>query len=195
MPPPSPSVSPKPFSVSSKFQSRPNYPDQEDVFYTPENKQDKDKGKERAALGLIDTNQNQATASGSGSTSKVPTVYHTSIPKPPLLPDVFTPHGQKRVNDENDGEERPRKRTTTTTTTTNDTTTGNNVARARDMKAARKDVEVEQEKWRMKWIKSFPTLTFHFEVEADQGLGKALKARAIKMGAVSHIAFCEVVLI
>jgi hypothetical protein len=180
MPPPSPS-SPKPFAVNSKFQSRPNYPDQEDVFYTPENKQDK--GKERAALGLIDTNKNQtqAVASGSGSTSKVPTVYHTSIPKPPLLPDVFTPHGQKRVNDENEGEERPRKRTTNDTTTT-----GSNVSRARDLKAARKDVEVEQEKWRMKWIKSFPTLTFHFEVEADQGVGKGLKARATKMGAVSQ---------
>jgi len=151
------------------------------VFYTPENKQDK--GKERAALGLIDTNKYQPVASGSGSTSKVPTVYHTSIPKPPLLPDVFTPHGQKRVNDENEGEERPRKRTTTHDTTT----IGTNVSRARDLKAARKDVEVEQEKWRMKWIKSFPTLTFHFEVEADQGVGKGLKARATKMGAVSQV--------
>jgi len=152
------------------------------VFYTPENKQDK--GKERAALGSIDTNQNQPVASGSGSNSKVPTVYHTSIPKPPLLPDVFTPHGQKRVNDENDGEERPRKKTTTIAS---NTTTGNNVSRARDLKAARKDVEIEQEKWRVKWIKSFPTLTFHFEVEADQGVGKALKARATKMGAVSQV--------
>jgi len=151
------------------------------VFYTPENKQDK--GKERAALGLIDTNQNQPVASGSGSHSKVPTVYHTSIPKPPLLPDVFTPHGQKRVNDENDGEERPRKKTTTNGS---NTTTANNVSRARDLKALRKDVEIEQEKWRVKWIKSFPTLTFHFEVEADQGVGKALKARATKMGAVSQ---------
>jgi hypothetical protein len=59
------------------------------------------------------------------------------------------------------------------------------------LKAARKDVEVEQEKWRMKWIKSFPTLTFHFEVEADQGVGKGLKARATKMGAVSQVTLLE----
>jgi hypothetical protein len=150
-----------------------------------------DKGKEtsRAALGLIDTNQNQSNSNSqaSGSTSKLPTVYHTSIPKPPLLPDVFTPHGQKRLNDENDngdeGDERPRKRTTI-----NEATTGtSNITRARDMSAARKNLELEQEKWRVKWIKSFPTLTFHFEVEAEQGPGKGLKARAIKMGAVSRL--------
>lgn len=195
MPPPSPSVSPKPFSVLSRFQSRPNFPDQEDVFYTPNNSSKTDKGKERAALGFIDTNQSASNASASGSTSKLPTVYHTSIPKPPLLPDVFTPHGQKRVNDENEndnhGDERPRKRTTTNEshTTDNTNTTGtSNASKARDITRdmkARKSVEAEQEKWRMKWIKSFPTLTFHFEVEAEQGPGKGLKARAVKMGAVS----------
>jgi hypothetical protein len=193
MPPPPPSVSPKPFTVASRFIARPNFPDQEDVFYTPSSKQSLDKGKERerAALGLIDTNHYNASAPGSASAStsrsgsKPPTVYHTSIPKPPLLPDVFTPQsGQKRLIDENEyGEERPRKRIAT-----NDTaiTTGN-ATRARDAKRERKDLEMEQERWRGKWIKSFPTLTFHFEVEAEQGIGKGLKARAVKMGAVSHV--------
>lgn len=157
------------------------------MFYTPSrDKHDKSKDN-RAALGLIDTNQFNlnATASGSGSNSKIPTVYHTAIPKPPLLPDVFTPHGQKRLNDENDeGGERPKKRTATNETTN---MTASNVTKARDQKLTRRDLELEQEKWRMKWIKSFPTLTFHFEVEAEQGAGKGLKARASKMGAVSRV--------
>ena len=201
MPAPPASVSPKPFAVTSRFHARPGYPDQGDVFYTPpRDKQEKGKDS-RAALGLIDTNQsNTISASASGSTSKIPTVYHTSIPKPPLLPDVFTPHGQKRLNDENglDGVERPRKRTAINENTINmntTTTTGSNVAKARDVKSARRDLEMEQEKWRMKWIKSFPTLTFHFEVEAEQGTGKGLKARAIKMGAVSRVHCQRVVML
>ena len=169
---------------------KPNIPEQEDVFYTPlRDKHPRDK--DRAALALVDTNQNQA--SGSGSKSKLPTVYHTSIPKAPVVPDVFTPMagGQKRGNENRDRDrdggkegDRPVKRRALEEVGTI-TASGTNPARARDSKTSRSAAESEQEKWRAKWLKSFPTLTFHFEVEAEQGIGKGLKARAIKMGAVS----------
>jgi hypothetical protein len=193
MPPPPPSISPKAFHLNSRFLKKPNIPEKEDVFYTPlRDRQSKD----RAALALIDTNQCQASGSG----SKLPTVYHTSIPKAPVIPDVFTPlaGGQKRGNENKDrefskerdgGDGRPVKRRALdelATGTGTVTASGTNPARTRDSKISRSAFESEQEKWRAKWLKSFPTLTFHFEVEAEQGIGKGLKARAIKMGAVSH---------
>jgi hypothetical protein len=45
------------------------------------------------------------------------------------------------------------------------------------------EVKMEEERWRAKWIKVFPTLIFHFEIGAEE-VGKGLKGRVIKMGAV-----------
>jgi regulatory subunit for Cdc7p protein kinase len=44
---------------------------------------------------------------------------------------------------------------------------------------------VEEERWRAKWIKVFPTLVFHFEIGTEES-GKGLKGRVLKMGAVSR---------
>jgi hypothetical protein len=92
-------------------------------------------------------------------------------------------------NGNGQGEARPAKRRALDPA---DTATTNTAARAKEVKAAREAREVEQEKWRNKWMKSFPTLTFHFEVEASEGSGKMLKARAIKMGAVCLSLFNQV---
>jgi hypothetical protein len=45
---------------------------------------------------------------------------------------------------------------------------------------------VEEERWRAKWIKVFPTLVFHFEIGTEES-GKGLKGRVLKMGAVSRM--------
>ncbi len=42
----------------------------------------------------------------------------------------------------------------------------------------------EEAKWRAKWLKVFPTLTFHFEIGAEEST-KQQRHRVIKLGAVS----------
>jgi hypothetical protein len=220
MPAPSPSISEQTYRIASRFnhlqgqgnsaekQQRPNVPEKEDVFYTP---------KERAALNTLDTNTSTKVEIGVGAgggrtfVPKVPTVYTTSIPRPPIAPDVFsypqanatasTSQYHKRVNDENlhhgngNGDVRPSKRRALDTGDTSVNANASNVnkdnaVRAKAVKAAKEAREIEQEKWRSKWVKSFPSLTFHFEVEAEEGAGKMLKARTIKMGAVCPSFFC-----
>ncbi|WVQ85007.1 hypothetical protein IAT38_007171 [Cryptococcus sp. DSM 104549] len=46
-----------------------------------------------------------------------------------------------------------------------------------------KTIRMEEEKWSAKWVKAFPNLVFHFEIGAEEGGGKALRSRVIKMGA------------
>jgi hypothetical protein len=174
-------MSPRTFQLPSKFEKRPNVPEQEDVFYTPASKDKQNQHKDRMALTQLDTNHHTEKQA---STSKLPTVYHTSIPKPPLIPDVFTP-AQKRAQDGNGQGERPAKyRVIDVGGKKIEVCEAPELGEAR---ARRKAILQEQEKWRGKWMKSFPTLTLHFEVEAEQGAGKALKARAIKMGAVRFL--------
>lgn len=48
--------------------------------------------------------------------------------------------------------------------------------------------KLEEEKWRAKWVKVFPTLVFHFEIGAEEGQGKSLVGRVTRMGAVSDAA-------
>lgn len=131
----------------------------------------------REALGNVDTNHhllNNASTSTLTSVSRPPVpIFHTSIPKPPLVPDVFTHTGGKRPADYAPGESRKRRAL--------------DDVRVQDQRAAK---ESDQERWRNKWIKSFPTLTFHFDVGAQEGPGRLLKARTTKMGAVSR-PFCQ----
>ncbi|WVN90534.1 uncharacterized protein L203_105770 [Cryptococcus depauperatus CBS 7841] len=42
---------------------------------------------------------------------------------------------------------------------------------------------IEEEKWRAKWIKVFPSLVFYFEIGVEEGTGKSLKNLVLKMGA------------
>ncbi|WVR06539.1 hypothetical protein IAU60_003570 [Kwoniella sp. DSM 27419] len=46
-----------------------------------------------------------------------------------------------------------------------------------------RSARAEEEKWRAKWVKVFPTLVFHFEIGADEGQGKTLRNRVMRMGA------------
>ncbi|WVQ96551.1 hypothetical protein IAU59_003656 [Kwoniella sp. CBS 9459] len=52
----------------------------------------------------------------------------------------------------------------------------------RDDTGAR-NARAEEEKWRAKWVKVFPTLVFHFEIGAEDGMGKTLRNRIARMGA------------
>lgn len=46
--------------------------------------------------------------------------------------------------------------------------------------------KAEEERWTAKWIKVFPSLVFYFEIGAEEGSGKSLKSRVLKMGAVGY---------
>ncbi|WVF69037.1 hypothetical protein IAT40_003811 [Kwoniella sp. CBS 6097] len=46
-----------------------------------------------------------------------------------------------------------------------------------------RNARAEEEKWRAKWVKVFPTLVFHFEIGAEDGMGKTLRNRIARMGA------------
>lgn len=45
--------------------------------------------------------------------------------------------------------------------------------------------KAEEEKWRQKWLKSFTTLTLHFELGVEDGAGRLLAQRCTALGAVS----------
>ena len=47
--------------------------------------------------------------------------------------------------------------------------------------------KAEEERWKSKWVKAFPTLVFHFEIGAETTQRKALIARVNSMGAVSTL--------
>lgn len=49
-----------------------------------------------------------------------------------------------------------------------------------------KTSKAEEERWTAKWIKVFPSLVFYFEIGAEEGSGKSLKGRVLKMGAVGY---------
>ncbi|GMK57303.1 hypothetical protein CspeluHIS016_0401370 [Cutaneotrichosporon spelunceum] len=57
------------------------------------------------------------------------------------------------------------------------------VKRSRADPSAVKAFRHEQEKWTAKWQAAFPTLTFHFELGAEEGQGRGLRERAVKLGA------------
>jgi hypothetical protein len=60
-----------------------------------------------------------------------------------------------------------------------------NARRKADLRAAAEKRRADEDKWRKKWIKFFPTLIFHFEIGAEEGPGKALMQKLLKLDAVS----------
>jgi hypothetical protein len=58
-------------------------------------------------------------------------------------------------------------------------------ARAEEERAIAARHRLTQESWREKWLKTFPTLIFYFELGADEGVGRGLRQRVLNMGAVS----------
>lgn len=150
----------------------PGVPDKDDVFF-----QRPSLPREREALGRLDTpNTSTSAATTTVSLKRTglppPPSFHTSIPRAPVEPDVFSSAhagaGSKRAAAAET--DRSSKRRVLED------------PRIQDQRLAR---ETEQEKWKFKWLKMFPTLTFHFEMEAQEGPGRLLKARTTKMGAVS----------
>lgn len=146
----------------------------------------------RAALGNINTNRTPGPPSTSAKSqlltqTQTQTVtrppvpsFQNAIPRPSLVPDVFSGAGggagstKRSVNALDlaaEGGDRGKRRVLQDIRTQD-----------AQQRSAR---ESEQEKWRSKWMKSFPTLTFHFDVGAQDGPGRVLKARTTKMGAVS----------
>ncbi|WWC88450.1 uncharacterized protein L201_003361 [Kwoniella dendrophila CBS 6074] len=120
----------------------------------------------REILASINTN--------TASKSRPSATFHT-IPHPSATPDVFAPD-LKLVN------EAKRSRDISQSTYT--------LAQAKRIKLDRQSVDpavkvarAEEEKWRAKWVKVFPTLVFHFEIGAEEGAGKNLKHRVTRMGA------------
>lgn len=90
------------------------------------------------------------------------------IPRPAAEPDVFAPDPPKALG------KRARESQPATASVKR--------SRADPVKA----LQYEQEQWLAKWQRAFPTLTFHFEIGADDGAGRGLKARVAKLGAVSR---------
>ena len=97
----------------------------------------------------------------------------TSIPRPSLTPDVFAPTEDDHL---------PMRPNVSTSKRTRDAVPLATSKRAKVDKVAK----TEEAAWRSKWVKSFPTLIFHFEL-GTEGHGKILENRVKAMGAVSLI--------
>ena len=152
-----------------------------------ERKQDDNASLKRAILSPLSTNsQHRPTPLAHYSDKKPLSLIRKSIPKPALIPDVFgsprdgslTPkdgtasssvHPSKRSRDSN-AQSLPKRPKVEKETA--DNTSGRHRA--------------EEDKWRAKWVKVFPTLVFHFEIGSDHGPRRALMTRIAEMGAVSE---------
>ncbi|WRT67995.1 uncharacterized protein IL334_004970 [Kwoniella shivajii] len=105
----------------------------------------------------------------------------TLIPRPSATPDVFasdnklnnTSSTSRPVNSLFLSSKRPRETISITL---------GNPKRAKLDESALKNAKAEEEKWRAKWIKVFPTLVFHFEIGAEEG-AKHMRNRVMRMGA------------
>nr|XP_019045391.1 hypothetical protein I302_05780 [Kwoniella bestiolae CBS 10118]OCF24321.1 hypothetical protein I302_05780 [Kwoniella bestiolae CBS 10118] len=109
------------------------------------------------------------------------------IPRPSATPDVFapeiktTPDGTSaRDADAFFSSKRPRDLTQTHFSSVPQ----KRVKVEREhIESAVKTARAEEERWRAKWVKVFPTLVFHFEIGVEEGAGKTLRHRVSKMGA------------
>lgn len=124
---------------------------------------------ERTVLGRVNVNvtslQRRALNRG-GITAK-------AIPRPAPTPDVFADESRTALG----------KRRVETTPIVQSKRQRPDTTDAREAKRLKE----EQEKWVAKWQKAFPSLCFHFEIGSEEGIGRGLRQRAIKMGAVSIV--------
>ncbi|WWD05102.1 hypothetical protein V865_003174 [Kwoniella europaea PYCC6329] len=119
--------------------------------------------------------------------SKSRNALSSLIPRPSATPDVFapefkaTPTGTPTNNvDAVFSSKRPRDLTQTSLSSVSQ----KRVKLEKDaVDPAVKTARAEEEKWRAKWVKVFPTLVFHFEIGVEEGAGKNLRHRVSKMGA------------
>jgi len=144
---------------------------------------------QRSVLSEVKPNINPNVSIPSRSTSKPSSRLSAikSIPRPAASPDVFAPDpsvnstsrpsflsnlSSKRLREPANADLAFTKRV--------------RVEEKRELAdATAKSHKLEEEKWTAKWIKVFPTLVLHFEIGAEEGQGKSLVGRVIRMGAVS----------
>lgn len=129
-------------------------------------------GEPRAALARV--NLNVGTLQKRLQTA-VARPHAKSIPQPAAVPDVFDTEPPRNASALG---KRPRERSAPATSSKR--------ARAEAAALAAKSHKHEQEQWLAKWQKVFPTLVFHFEIGAEEGVvGRNLNNRVQQMGAVS----------
>ena len=110
-----------------------------------------------------------------------------SIPRPAASPDVFAPsHNPGLPCQPTTVSKQTGKRLLESLNASLSATKRTKVEDKRGLAeaTAAKNHKLEEEKWRAKWIKVFPTLIFHFEIGSEEGQGKSLAGRVAKMGAV-----------
>ena len=144
--------------------------------------------RDRDALTDLDTNTTSLAPPAAprvASTSKpsARASTSTSIPRPAAVPDVFASTEQDRsltakssLLSASAAQKRARDAATASAST----------AKKAKME---KDQQSQEEVWRAKWVKIFPTLIFHFEI-GTEGQGRVLESRVKAMGAVSLLSGC-----
>jgi hypothetical protein len=124
----------------------------------------------RQPLKNVPSNVNANANLENRSTARQPFKIANAIPKPPQSPDVFadssTIPGRELKRPRELVPAVPVKR-----------------PRIREEESARSH-KLEEERWVEKWLKAFPNLVLHFEIGADEGPGKQLKAKVVRLGAV-----------
>ncbi|WWC70978.1 uncharacterized protein I206_104931 [Kwoniella pini CBS 10737] len=127
----------------------------------------------RDVLGSLNVN----TASRSRSSASA------TIPRPSATPDVFAPEKITTTQRSADVFLNSAKRSRDLTQTAFTSGSAKRVKLEREAESASRTARAEEEKWRAKWVKVFPTLVFHFEIGSEEGAGKYLKQRVTRMGA------------
>jgi len=143
----------------------------------------------RLILGEVRPNSNPSASTTSRSTSNPLTRISAanSIPRPAPAPDVFAPSLKVSF------QSRPTTTSTLSSKRTRDPGSGGlsslkrvKVEDKRELVKATAEIhKAEEERWRAKWVKVFPTLVFHLEIGAEEGQGRSLSGRVVRMGAVS----------
>ena len=103
-----------------------------------------------------------------------------SIPKASLIPDVFGPGSSLEIQKPSHPTNGKRPREIVATSSV--------IKRPRldeHVKDHSSKQQVEEAKWRARWVKVFPTLVFHFEFDMDEAQRRTAMHRVSKMGAVS----------
>lgn len=152
----------------------------------------------RAALAEVKPNIHLSvnTASRlSGLTSKPSnrTSAANSIPRPVATPDVFAPCSYTSFPLQSTALSTPpgkRSRETAAASLFQAKRARVDVKRE-SAEATARNHKSEEERWKAKWIKVFPTLVFHFEIGAEEGQGKLLVGRVVRMGAVRIPSLCK----
>ena len=136
---------------------------------------------ERDRDALTPLNTNTSIPPRSGTLFKQPAKPSTlnSIPKPAAIPDVFeADHSQIRERSVSGK---------SVLNTINPNKRGREVVsnHVNGVKKVKTEHQSQEEAWRMKWLKIFPTLIFYFEL-GTEGAGKCYENRVKSMGAVSR---------